>query len=382
MKKNLIWMLALPLMLASCIKDEPLGTECDILSAWVEGEAYAPIFYQSTQMRKDDIASNEHEIVFTVRSLISLPREVPVCFALTEGATISPANGSLQDFTHGPVEYTVTSQDGQWQRHYSIEFREAAMPTYKFSFENVEEREGINGCFFNVFYEIDSQGTRHDIWASGNEGVTLVHQDMQPADFPTHSIADGYRGKGICLNTQYAGDLGKLFNKPIAAGNLYMGKFNVNNVLFDPLRTTEFGTPIDRVPVRVTGYYKYKPGSDFTNASMDVVPGRTDQAHIYAVFYRNQDADGKNVVLYGDDVLSSQLIVRKAEVALLPPTDEWTRFEMFFEGGEADPAVLGELGYNLTVVFSSSKDGAAFEGAIGSTLYVDEVEVQFENEDE
>ena len=163
MKKNLLWMLALPLMLASCIKDEPLGTEYDILSAWVEGEAYAPIFYQSTQMRKDDIASNEHEIVFTVRSLISLPREVPVCFALTEGATISPANGSLHDFTQGPVEYTVTSQDGQWQRHYSIEFREAAMPTYKFSFENVEEKEGINGCIYNVFYEIDSQGTRHDI---------------------------------------------------------------------------------------------------------------------------------------------------------------------------------------------------------------------------
>jgi len=77
-------------------------------------------------------------------------------------------------------------------------------------------------------------------------------------------------------------------------------------------------------------------------------------------------------------VLSSEYIVRKAEVASLPPTDEWTPFEMFFEGGDADPVVLASQGYNMTLVFSSSKDGASFEGAIGSTLYVDEVVVSFE----
>jgi hypothetical protein len=52
---------------------------------------------------------------------------------------------------------------------------------------------------------------------------------------------------------------------------------------------------------------------------------------------------------------------------------------MFFEGGDADPEVLAEQGYNMTVVFSSSKDGATFEGAIGSTLCIDEVKVYFEN---
>jgi len=29
-------------------------------------------------------------------------------------------------------------------------------------------------------------------------------------------------------------------------------------------------------------------------------------------------------------------------------------------------------------VFSSSKDGAQFEGAVGSTLYIDEVEISYE----
>ena len=111
------------------------------------------------------------------------------------------------------------------------------------------------------------------------------------------------------------------------------------------------------------------------------MPGRIDEADIYAVFYRNKDAQGKNVYLYGDDVLSSPLIVRKARVPSLPPTNQWTRFEMFFEGDDADEQILESKGYNLTLVFSSSKEGAAFEGAIGSELCVDEVEVSFEEPD-
>ena len=134
--------------------------------------------------------------------------------------------------------------------------------------------------------------------------------------------------------------------------------------------------------MRVTGYYKYRPGEVFTNKDMEEVPGRTDEASIYAVFYRNKDAQGNEVYLYGNDVLSSPYIVRKAQVASLPPTDEWTRFEMFFEGSDADEALLTTQGYNMTLVFSSSKDGASFEGAVGSTLYVDEVVVSFDNLDE
>jgi hypothetical protein len=110
------------------------------------------------------------------------------------------------------------------------------------------------------------------------------------------------------------------------------------------------------------------------------VPDRTDEASIYAVYYRNEDADGNKIILHGDDVLTSPYIVRKAEMKTVPATDEWTYFEMDFEGAKPDPQLMKNLGYNLTVVFSSSKDGASFEGAIGSELYVDEVEVLYTKE--
>ena len=380
MKNSLLFLFMPVLLLTSCIKDELMNTECDIVSAWVEGEQYADNFYQSSQMRVENISTTEKEIVFTVRSLLSLPNSLPVYFSVTPGATIEPSSGTAQDFTKGQVTYTVTSQDGEWKRQYTVTFKEANLPTYKFSFEHYETVESGSN-FYHEFYEVDQSGTRHNIWASGNPGAVIVKYGSQAEDQPTYSLEKGYQGRGVCLNTQDAGSLGQLFGKPIAAGNLFMGKFILENVLLDPLKATEFGRPVDRVPVRVTGYYKYRPGAVFTNKQMQQVPGRTDEANIYAVFYRNKDEQGKDVFLYGDNVLSSPYIVRKAQVASLPPTEEWTRFEMFFEGDEADDEILASQGYNLTLVFSSSKDGASFEGAIGSELCVDEVEVSFEEID-
>ena len=109
-----------------------------------------------------------------------------------------------------------------------------------------------------------------------------------------------------------------------------------------------------------------------------MVPGVVDEGDIYAVLYRNKDAEGNPVVLDGGNVLTSKYIVSKAQVKSLPATDEWKPFEMFFEDvAPVDQQILDNYGYNLALVFSSSKRGAEFCGAIGSTLYIDEVELSF-----
>ena len=368
----------LPLLFCSCIKEEPLNDECDIVSAWVEGAEYEGYFYQSAQMRIEHVPSNNSMIVFTVRSVDSLP-PMPVYFSLSPGATITPANGSLQDFSQGPVTYTVISEDGAWTRTYVVDFQETNSSLFSlFSFEHVEEEEVSNGCSYHVFYEVGDDGERYNYWASGNAGVAILHSGWTPEQFPTYSTPEGLNGRGVCLNTQLTGDLGVMMGKPIAAGNLFLGKFNVNAVLTNALAATEFGIPTDQQPVRVSGWYKYRPGEVFTNQNMEEVPGRVDKAHIYAVFYRNQDAQGNPVVLDGTNVLSSEYIVSSAQLVGLPATDEWAHFEMTFEGGTADPVVLANMGYSFTVVFSSSKDGDLFEGAVGSTLYIDEVRVEFQ----
>ena len=361
--------------------------ECDIESAWIEGEEYEQYFYQTTEMRKDQISSAETNIVFLVRSLISLSTEIPLNFKITDGATIEPANGSMQDFTKGAVAYTITSEDGEWKRTYNVIFKEAPLPAEKFSFEHVETRTektmlgGTNEL--HVFYEQFSDEANY-CWATGNSGTALLLNGSKPEDFPTYSINEGKVGRGVCLNTQSAGAMGEWMKKPIAAGSLFLGRFLVDFVLSDALKATQFGVPNSKEPVRITGWYKYKPGEKFTDKDMKEYPDRIDEASIYAVYYRNTDDEGNSYILDGyavedlDKLLDNPQVYKVARVASLPATDTWTQWEMFFEGRDAPDDIIAAQGFNLALVFSSSKRGAQFEGAIGSTLYVDEVEVSYE----
>ena len=377
--------------ITSCIKDEAPNKECDIESAWVGGTEYEQYFYQPTEMRKETISSAETNIVFSVRSILTLSTQIPLHFKITDGATIEPASGSLQDFTKGPVVYTVTSEDGEWKRTYNVTFQETPLPVEKFSFEHVETQEektmlgGKNES--HVFYELTSSSGSVEpnyCWATGNTGFAITMNGSKPENFPTYSTSDGKEGRCVCLNTQSTGLIGEWIGKPIAAGNLFLGDFLVEYVLTDALKATQFGIPTSNEPVRISGWYKYKPGEVYTDKDMKKYPDRQDEASIYAVYYRNTDKNGESYFLDGhdmaglDNLLDNPQVYKVARVASLPATDTWAQWEMFFEGRDAPDDIVMAQGFNLTLVFSSSKKGDQFEGAIGSTLYIDEVQVSYE----
>lgn len=367
-------MLLSAMLLTACIKDEPKNMECDVLEAWVEGDDFAPYFSQKTDMRISDVSSSTQRLTFTVWQRAGLPA-MPVKFALTPGATITPANGSVQDFSKGPVEYTVTSEDGQWHRTYTVEFRETMLPTNRYDFEQFEL--SANGKYYVWYYQPDGGGKEY-IWASGNDGFMIASPNAAAVDYPTVPDADGVDGYCIKLTTRSTGSWGRMFKKPIAAGNFFLGAFDTQYALTNTLKTTQMGIAYTKQPVKVTGYYKYSPGETFTDKDFNEVKDRTDEPSIYSVLYVNHDAQGNEIMLHGDDVLSSPYIVSKAQVASVPPTSEWTPFEMTFEGTTPiDADLLAKRGYNLALVFSSSKTGDTFEGAVGSTLYIDKVEITF-----
>ena len=367
-------LLALHFLCSSCIKDEPKNMECDVVEAWVEGDGLAQYFIRESDMRISDVPSGEERLTFIVRGLNTLPA-MPVQFTLTPGATVSPANGSSQDFTNGPVTYTVTSEDGQWHRTYIVDFREATLPSNKYDFEDFEL--SANGHYY-LWYYMSDNGSIERIWASGNEGYMIACPNTAATDYPTVPDENGVEGYCIKLTTRSTGSWGRTFKKPIAAGNFFLGAFDSQYSLTNTLKTTLMGIPYTKEPVKVTGYYKYSPGEVFTDKDSQPVEGRIDEPSIYSVLYLNHDEQGNEIMLHGDDVLSSPYIVRKAQVASLPPTGEWQRFEMTFQGSDPiDYELLANRGYNLALVFSSSKTGDLFEGALGSTLYVAKVEITF-----
>lgn len=371
-------------LLSSCFKDEPLNAECDIEEAWVHVDNPDDVFYNPTDTLIE-VRSSSNKITFTKKLKANVALMAPT-FKLTEGATIVPENGSMQDFSNErQVQYTVTSQDGAWSRTYYVMFSPPKIPL-NYDFEQyslyVEPQYGI--IKYYTWQEIYDDGSVLDIWATGNPGFAIARGNALPEDYPTVPMPGGLDRSAVKLETRSTEKWGIRNKKPIAAGNLFLGTFDENKAIVgDGLQSTNFGIPFNKEPVKMKGYYKYHPGTTYTNKENEIIDNRQDSAAIYSVLYRNHDDEGNEVMLHGDDVMTNPNIVAIARLWDVKYTDDWTAFDINFAySKELDRKLLEDFGYNIAVVFSSSKEGAHFEGAVGSTLCIDKVSIEcIENEE-
>lgn len=229
------------------------------------------------------------------------------------------------------------------------------------------------------WFETNSDGADDAIWASGNAGFAITAGSAAATDYPTAPMAEGYDNACIQLTTKSTGTVGSLFKMPIAAGNLFIGTFDSSSATKNALAATKFGKPFAHKPLTFSGYYKYKAGAQLTDKNGKNVEG-TDQGQIYAVFYANKDSEGKDVVLDGSNILTSEQVVAIADAGAINDVNEWTRFSVSFDYGSKtiEQTALANGNYSLAVVFTSSKNGASFTGAVGSVLYVDKVTIEYE----
>lgn len=368
-----IALMTLVLSLSSCIREEALNAECDVLTA-------DAAWFKENNLLNGDVKITNNEIIFIINkeaNLDTMP-EPEIVFQLTPGARIE--KDSTKRNKDGIFQYYTTySEDGNWNKQYIAKF--IKLPPldedHVFSFEHFELNSNNK---YNIWYEINDNGIRSDLWASGNAGFMFTGKGKTPDDFPTTTDANGKRGNCIRLTTRDTGSFGKLAKMPIAAGNIFIGEFLSENAMTKPLEATRFGMNIaPRKPAYLTGYYKYTPGEVFTDKKKNPVEGRRDTCAIYSVLY---EVDPDNFVsLDGSNVTSSDRIVLIAEIKNPGEPDQWTEFMIPFEAmndKEFDPERLANNGYAIAVVASSSKDGAFFEGAVGSTLHVDELSIIWE----
>lgn len=367
--------------LASCMKDEPLNAECDIEQVILHTPNVDEVFFSPTDSVKHLLYTDD-AVTFNVRR--NAPVEgITLEFKITEGATIERLTEGTGFEADVPVHYRVTSQDGQWHRDYAItvspEPVHVVSSVIAYDFENFE-LEPKQGKYY-IWHNERLDGSFGNDWATGNPGFKLSMPSAAPENYPTSPI-DGMDGKALKLVTRDTGPFGAMAKMRLAAGNFFLGEFDVSQALSNAMTATRFGIPFNLKPVRFTGYYQYQPGPKFQDKAGKEVPGRVDEGSVYAVFYRNHDAEGNPVRLMGDNVLTSPLIVGIAKVKQLPATNEWTPFDVEFEyDSDIDMQLLANKGYNLAVVFSSSADGAIFEGAIGSCLLIDKVRLYCQTEE-
>ena len=258
----------------------------------------------------------------------------------------------------------------------------------KYDFEDYFLNEVKPVHKYYVWSDKNDDGTRANNWATGNPGFNLSNGSAKPDAYPTVPIAAGEEGTldgSACvkLTTRDTGTFGSMAKMPIAAGNLFLGKFDATNALKDAMKATQFGMPVSFKPVRFSGYYKYERGAKFTNSKKQEVSDRQDYGTIYAVLYDNHNAEGEAITLYGDNVQTSEQVVAIAQVPDIDNTPEWTQFDLEFTyKKEIDMEKLAKMGYSLAIVCSSSVDGGSFMGAVGSTLYVDKFRITCEKGDE
>lgn len=359
-------------VMVSCIRKEPLNAECDITAVALDGDV----------LNRVPIIEN-NKVTLIVKNGVDITKLAPE-FMLTPGATIEPASGTVRDFS-SPQTYMTSSEDGKWHKVYTVVVKRnnSGNSNLNFNFENVRQVSALMGaCHYDVFYEIGANGAESLTWASGNPGFALTLKGTTPNTFPTFQSENGWTGKCVEMITRSTGSFGEGVKKPLAAGNLFLGKFDMNNAVNKPLESTQFGTPFTNIPQTLSGYYKYKPGAEYckmdpATGKLVPVPGKVDECNIYSVFFEVTEdmewLDGTNVMAEDNPNI---IAIARLSPEQRQETAEWTQFSVpyvYREGKTVDPQKLVDGKYSITVVFSSSMDGDYFSGSIGSTLLVDEV---------
>lgn len=352
----------------SCIQDEPLNPEADILTFSLPGD-----------VALSSATFNQDRISVVVQRTADLSSLVP-SMSITDGATIVPAIGTPCDFTK-PVTYTVTAADGIHSRTYTIQA--VTYSPYAYNFENWARLDA--NYTYQTPVEYDPKGEQLVFWDSSNKGIAIYQQFSDPSLYPIHSTTQCVSGKlaAEMSTSKGPGSILGIINIPVVAGSLFTGVLNPVYALKDPLLATQFGQPCDEKPLRFRGYYNYRAGTgDYIDPKGKVLPGVKDSCAVYSVFYRvdenTQILDGTNVLTH-PNIIAVAMLSDKERAA--SAGEGFARFDIPFVYKTTDPVDFEKNQYKLAVIFSSSFYGDRYEGAPGSRLIVDEVEMVTEIND-
>lgn len=203
-------------------------------------------------------------------------------------------------------------------------------------------------------------------WDTGNKGAaTLGESNTIPSD-DTYDGGDG-KSAQLCSRFVGIGSIGKF------AGNIYMGNFvkvdGTNGIL-------NFGRPYTSFPTRLKLHYKYKTVPiDYVSEEWATLKGQPDTCAIYIalgdwdepVEIRTRPSNRKlfdkhdpHVIAYAEHYQGSTV-------------NDWTPLELELEYRDKKRKPTYML-----IVCSASKYGDYFTGGAGTTLWIDNLSLEFD----
>lgn len=294
---------------------------------------------------------------------------------VSEKAVVTPASNVKQDFSNNKkVEYTVTAEDGTMKKYSVFISGTNKVVVYDFEDWTVDETQTTP----EYQYPIAVGG-----WASCNQAVVFIkgfgflakpnpitYNGPFPINKTEEAHGGNYAAELVSIDTTGSDNmLGQKVPK-VTAGSIFLGTFVAINALADPMTTTLFGIEYSEKPLLVKGFFKYTPGTEFYNSNGVLEPDTKDECALSAVLYEVEDV---KETLDGNNIYTSEKIVASS-VYTNTGTSEYTPFELKLEykkDKEYDP----NKKYKFAVIFSASKDGAAYNAAVGSRLLIDDVTI-------
>ncbi|MCU0377113.1 MAG: PCMD domain-containing protein [Bacteroidales bacterium] len=286
-------------------------------------------------------------------------------------ASVIPAQGDIVDFSN-PVSFTVVAENGNSQVYTVIAKRSQA-------------EIQLNNANFQDWYEVTSGSKKYyepgkskeeTLWGTGNPGVvTLGAPNVNPSGSAENVFA-------LLKTVELA--LGKLLGQGIGAGSMFTGFFKLN--LSNPISSAKFGVPYSARPNAFSIKYKYSPGPIVKDGKLNILPNAKDSCDIGIILTDRSSEPYKQVAVAwfrsGENITEWKTITLDFKYGAIssPASYERPKDVYILDNGKERlvPVVYGtgnEKPTHISVVFASSHRGDFFEGAPGSELYVDDLEL-------
>jgi hypothetical protein len=368
MNKNplLILLVSLSVLMMSCIQEEPLNPEADILT----------FIYPEVEMRITPEIRNDYIIVYP-NSGVDITT-LTYTITVSTGAIYKEIKRTADEQITDTVFYIqVTAKDHKHTKQYAVIQRKEL--ANMFTFDEWVTPEA------NYLYKNPKDNNL--LWSSSNNGASMFLSGKPAGEYPVRqTIGRNGTGSAASIVTMKGPGNMLVLYIPCLSGSLFLGNFKLN--ISDPLLSTRFGVPFDNGrPEKLIGYYKYIEGEgpyirlESKNKPIEE-PGRKDSCAIYAVLF---EIDPSLEFLDGHTISSSPNVVARAEISKeesAPTSDtDFHYFEANFVYNEDKPFDWDKLKnnqYKLTVVFASAMRGDYYEGRLGNTLIVDDVSVVYQ----
>lgn len=352
--KKFSWILALfgILSFQSCIKEDQFGlnNESKVLSIAVSNQAGNAIINNQT---------NEIRVVVSAASKID-----SIYLQTLQLSTLATANisvGEIIPILDSTFNLIVTAENGSKSTFLLIISKEGAYP-------QLAESHFDNWYTTPKGYQEPGLDQSSTIWATGNAGtVTLGSANVSPITIKGLDNA----AKLVTLDL---GSLAGLVGQRIGAGSLFSGKFELD--IANPLNSTKFGVPFSGRPKAFKVDYAYQPGTPYLN-NKGVAQNKSDSCDIFLLLENRSGSEVKRVATGW--FRSGENKIDKFYTLEIPLTygDLGSSVPDYMKPANGMYAGANETVTHITVVFSSSYNGANFEGGTNSTLVVNNLNLVY-----